>query len=37
MKKNGFKPRMSSRGLICNGFYKRQAPALPFMVHGFVR
>ena len=37
MKKNGFKLHVSSRCLICNGFYKRQAPTLSFMTHGFVR
>lgn len=37
MEKNGFKPRMSSKLLICNGFYKRQTLTLSFMVHGFVQ
>jgi hypothetical protein len=37
MKKNGFKLRMSSKSLICNGFYKGQVLALSFMASGSVR
>ncbi|MEC5218764.1 hypothetical protein RCH09_003738 [Actimicrobium sp. GrIS 1.19] len=37
MKKNGLKPHMSSKRLICNGFYKGQALALSFMAHRIVR
>jgi hypothetical protein len=31
MKKNGIKPCMSFKWLICNGFYKGQALTLSFM------
>ena len=37
MEKNGFKPRMSTKCLICNGFYKGQALPVSFMAHGSVR
>ena len=37
MKKNDFKPGMSSKRLICNGFYKRQTLVLSFMAYGSVR
>ena len=37
MKKNGLKPRMSSKWLFCNDFHKGHAFSLSFMVHGFVR
>ena len=37
MKKNGFKPRMSSKWLIGNGFYKGQPLTLSFMARGSVR
>jgi len=37
MDKNGFKPRMSSKSLIRNGFYKGQALTLSFMPQVFVR
>lgn len=37
MEKNGSKPRMSSKWLICNGFYKGQALAWSFMACGSVR
>ena len=37
MKKKGFKPRMSSRWLICNGFYKGHALTVSFMARGSVQ
>ena len=37
MKSNGFKPRMSSKWLICNGLYKGQASTLSFTPPVFVR
>jgi hypothetical protein len=37
MKKNGLKPRMSSKWLICNGFYKGQALTVSFMAHDSVQ
>ncbi len=36
MKKNGFKPRMSSKWLICNGFYKGKALTPSFAARGSV-
>jgi hypothetical protein len=37
MKKNGFKLRMSSKWLICNGFYKGHVLTVSFMARGSVR
>ena len=37
MKNSGFKPRMSSKWLICNGFYKGQSLTLSFMTDSSVR
>lgn len=37
MKKNGFKPRMSSKLLIFNCFHNRQTLSLSFMAPGFVQ
>ena len=37
MKKNGIKPCMSFKWLICNGFYKRQAVTLSFIASNSVR
>jgi hypothetical protein len=37
MKMNSFKSRMSSKCLICNGFYKGQSLTLSFMPPVFVR
>ena len=37
MKMNSFKSRMSSKCLICNGFYKGQSLTLSFMTDSSVR